>query len=50
MSDLLETGDHCLPSHHVHLQPRSVIGCGPCVIVHVVQYAASQWKIEIESY
>ena len=34
MSGPLETSDHCLPSHRVHLQPRSVIDCGPCVNVH----------------
>jgi len=34
----LGTGDHCLPSHHVQLQPRSATDCTsrPCVIVHVV--------------
>ena len=32
----LQTGDHCLPSHHVQLQPRAVTDCTsrPCVIVH----------------
>ena len=34
MSGPLETGDHCLPSHRVHLQPRSVIDCG--TLVHCV--------------